>query len=140
MKLVNWLARLVLAGTFFYAGLVKAPASAEFAVSLAPFTFLPPEIITPLALVLPLTEIVFAILILFPFTARIGAAGILLLCAVFLTALGWALANDVVVDCACFGLDSTPTPGKMLAAMGRDAVLAVLATVVVFQPRRSSIR
>ena len=134
MTKVLWAVRLVLAGIFLYAGLIKASGSAQFALALAPFTIVPPAWITPLAQLLPLAEILAAVLILIPATKRLGATLILLLCLTFLAALTWALANGIIVDCACFGPESTPSAGKMTIAVVRDVVLAMLAGAVIFWP------
>jgi len=49
--------RVILAGIFLYSGLIKASASAQFAIALAPFTLVPETWIRPLSILLPLSEI-----------------------------------------------------------------------------------
>jgi putative oxidoreductase len=123
--------RVVLAAVFLYAGLIKALSSAEFAMALLPFTFVPENWIGPLARLLPISEVVAGLLVLPPWTSRFGAALILLLCAAFITALGWALANDIIVACSCFGNDEEPSRATMIAAIVRDVGLAAMAAVVL---------
>lgn len=133
MKLLLASLRLFLAAVFLYAGLVKASASAQFAIALIPFTFLPSSWIGPMAQGLPILEILGAILIVIPATKRFGAILLLALCLIFMAALGWALANDIIVACSCFGQDETPSAGKMIVALLRDAALATVALIVLFE-------
>ncbi len=130
--------RLVLAGIFLYSGLIKASSSAQFAITLAPFTFLPETWIRPLSILLPLCEIAGGLLILVSPTKRIGAGMIFVLCILFASVLGWALANGIIVSCSCFGRDEQPSAFKMALALGRDIVLAGLALAVIIIERRST--
>ena len=128
--------RVILSAVFLYAGLVKALSSAEFAVALLPFTFVPETWIGPIALLLPIVEVAAALLVLLPWTRRYGAGLILLLCAAFIIALGWAMANDIIVDCSCFGKDEEPSRAKMITAIVRDVGLAATAVVVLVVPAK----
>lgn len=131
MSKILLILRIVLAGVFLYAGAIKAISSAEFALAILPFTFFPENFIGLFAKVLPLAEIAGAILVLLPWTRRYGAGLILLLCLAFIVALGWALANDIIVACSCFGQDEEPSRGKMIGAIARDVVLAAMAGFVM---------
>ncbi len=42
-----------------------------------------------------------------------------LLCLLFIAVLGWALANGIIVSCACFGQDETPSAAKMAMSLIR---------------------
>lgn len=131
--------RVILAGVFLYAGAVKALSSAQFAIALIPFTLIPGGWLGAISQLLPLAEIAGGLLILPPRTARWGAALILFLCLAFITALGWALANDIIVACSCFGRDDTPSRSAMLIALVRDGFLAAMAgLVLLFPPRHAS--
>lgn len=125
--------RVVLGAVFLYAGVVKTSASAQFALTLVPFTFLPPVWLPGIALILPGIEIAAGLAILIRPTRRIGAALIFLLCLVFCIVLAWALANGIIVSCSCFGRDETPSAWKMMLALGRDVLLALAAGVVFFE-------
>jgi uncharacterized membrane protein YphA (DoxX/SURF4 family) len=135
--------RVILAGIFLYSGLIKASSSAQFAMALAPFTFLPEIWIGPLSVLLPLCEIVGGLLILVPPTKNIGAGVIFVLCLLFASVLGWALANGIIVSCSCFGEDDQPSAMKMALALGRDLLLTALALVVILETtstRHSGVR
>jgi uncharacterized membrane protein YphA (DoxX/SURF4 family) len=127
--------RIALAGLFFYAGVVKAGASQEFAIALLPFTFVPPEWTMPLALALSWMEILAAILLLLPRAFPLGAALVCALCLLFIGVLSWALWNGIIVSCGCFGADDSPSAWKMLLAIGRDILLLGAATTIFALPR-----
>ncbi len=134
MKLVFLGLRVFLGGLFLYAGLVKSTASAQFALALVPFTFIPAAWLGWLSLLLPVSEILSGLLVLLPPTRRLGALLILGLCAIFISALGWALANGIIISCACFGQDETPSAAKMVTALVRDVFIALAAAAVVAEP------
>ena len=139
MKRAAFAIRLILAGIFLYSGLIKASSSAQFAIALAPFTFLPENSLRPLSILLPLCELAGGALILIPRTKHLGAGVIFGLCVLFAIVLGWALANGIIVSCSCFGEDDEPSAIKMGIAFGRDLVLAGLAlSVFVLDPRKRS--
>jgi uncharacterized membrane protein YphA (DoxX/SURF4 family) len=127
--------RLFLAAVFFYSGLVKASGSAQFAIALAPFALIPETWIHPLSVLLPFAEIAGGALILVPQTKRSGACLVLALCLVFITALSWALANGIIVDCSCFGQEQRPSAAKMILALLRDIFLGMLALIVLIKDR-----
>jgi len=137
MRWVLLACRVILGAVFLYAGFWKATSSLQFLLALAPFTFVPAAWLGTIALVLPLVEILGGVLILIPLTARVGAGVLLALLLVFIVALGWALANGIIVACSCFGVDETPSAWKMALALGRDGLLAAMAVVVVLaKPKR----
>jgi thiol-disulfide isomerase/thioredoxin len=87
----------------------------------------PDLLVRPLALLLPLAELVVAAALLFASTRLAGAAGALALLAVFSTAIAVSLARGRTPDCHCFGqLHSAPASWKTLA---RNALLAGLGVV-----------
>jgi len=135
MKVVFPALRFLLAGLFLYAGLVKASASAQFALALVPFTIIPATWLGPIALILPLVEILGGLFLLLPSTKRIGAAVILALCIGFVTILAWALTQGIIVSCSCFGRDDAPSAYKMALTMARDVLLAAAALAIYFEDR-----
>jgi putative oxidoreductase len=130
-------ARLVLGGVFLYAGLVKMSASHAFALTIAPFAHLPGDWLRPVSYVLTATEILAGVLLFTPRVFPIGAAAALALSALYAGVVSWALANNIIVDCGCFGQDGTPSAAKMEFAVTRDIFLAALAvTVLLYRERR----
>ncbi|HEY5743064.1 MAG TPA: MauE/DoxX family redox-associated membrane protein [Terrimicrobiaceae bacterium] len=131
--------RWVLGTIFLYSGVIKASSSARFAIALAPFTLIPENWIQPLSMALPLCEVVAGVLLVLPPTRRLGGWLILGLCLVFILALGWALANGIIVSCSCFGEEDQPSVSKMILALIRDIILAGLAIIVLLErPSTSS--
>lgn len=134
MKRWKFAAALFLGGLFLYSGLIKAGAGRQFAIALAPFTILPENWLQPFAMGLAWAEVLAGTLVIVPFTRKIGAAAILGLCLLFIGVLSWALANGIIVDCACFGEGGAPSAGKMIAAIVRDILLAGLAAILIAKP------
>jgi uncharacterized membrane protein YphA (DoxX/SURF4 family) len=131
MKIAIWLARLLLAAVFLYAGFVKLGASERFAVTVAQFSILPPEWITGFAFALPWIEVAVGLALLTPWTARAGALAAAALLVVFLGALGWAWNQGVTTDCGCFG--DTPTSDSPALAMARDAALLAITLLLAWR-------
>jgi len=126
--------RVILALTFLYAGLIKAGASQQFAIGLMPFTFLPDNWIDPLAWTLPWVEVAAGILLLLPWTKKMGASLIIVLCIIFIVALSWALREDIIIACSCFGEeDEVPSALKMQLVIVRDIVMALAAGLIVWK-------
>ncbi len=133
------LIRFVLGGTFLFSGAIKAGASEEFALALAPFSILPESWIGPFAVTLAWTEIAAGLLILLPRVHRLGSALILCLTLLFIGALTWALTNGLIVSCGCFGGDGTPSAAAMQWAILRDVGIASAAALtLVFRPRTNT--
>jgi uncharacterized membrane protein YphA (DoxX/SURF4 family) len=136
VKRVALFIRLLLAGVFISSGLIKTSSSAQFAIALAPFTFIPETWLGPLSVLLPLCEVAGGALVLTPRTTRLGAGLMLGMCIIFATVLGWALTNGIIVSCSCFGEDDEPSAIKMGIALVRDLVLAGLALSLLVLDRK----
>lgn len=123
--------RIALGSVFLYAGGIKAMATESFALTLMPFTFVPPEAYDWIALLLPYTELLAGLFIIFGLP-RIGAAMILGLSVLFCYVIGWAISNQIIVSCGCFGTEDTaPSAEKMVWAMRRDVLLGAGAVVIL---------
>jgi peroxiredoxin len=97
-----------------------APSEADFDV--------PGRLIDSFVLLLPLAELAAATALVFPTTARWGAAGSLLLLALFVVGLTRVLRRGEAPDCHCFGqLHSKPASWTTVA---RNLVLAIPAAYV----------
>ena len=121
-KYVVLVASLAMAAIFIYAGIDKIHDQLQFADSIAAFAILPAVIINILALSLPPFEIACGLLMLGPWTRRIGALAITLLSAVFFTALASALLRGLTLDCGCFGVGA-PSRARMWLELVIDTVL-----------------
>jgi len=132
-KSLSWILRMVLAAVFLFAGLVKSTASEQFLVALAPFTFVPEALLSPISFWLPIGEVLIGLLLLIPQTHRFGAALALALLLVFIGVLAWALSQGIVVSCSCFGEDDEPSAWKMMVAILRDLIFAGMALWLILQ-------
>lgn len=131
MKWLVLAARLVLGGTFLYAGIAKIGDGRDFAIALGPFLNLPVGLLGPIAFALTVAEILSGILIIVPRAYPLGAAGVLILALLYAGVISWGVANGIIVDCGCFGREETPSVGKMDFAIVRDLVLAGVALMIL---------
>jgi uncharacterized membrane protein YphA (DoxX/SURF4 family)/peroxiredoxin len=121
------IARLCLAAVFLVAGVAKLADRPGTRQALANFD-VPAHLTDPFVLLLPLAELAAAIALMFPTTARWGAAGGLLLLALFVAGLTRVLRRGEAPDCHCFGqLHSKPASWMTVA---RNLVLAIPAAYV----------
>jgi methylamine dehydrogenase accessory protein MauD len=124
-------ARLVLAVVFALAGVAKLVDRAGTRSALADFG-LPPALTRPASVMLPAAELAVAGALVPASWARVGAAGSLLLLALFSAAIAVNLARGNTPDCHCFGqLHSAPI-GR--ATLRRNAALAALGALVLWRP------
>jgi len=121
-RYLNLAIGVVLAGVFIYAGVDKLRDPLQFADSVAAFRMLPYALVTPMAIGLPVLEVLTALMLLAPQSRRIGALAVVLMTAMFLAALGTALARGLTLDCGCFGAGAPSRP-RMWAELGLDLVL-----------------
>jgi uncharacterized membrane protein YphA (DoxX/SURF4 family)/peroxiredoxin len=121
------IARLGLAAVFIIAGVAKLADRSGTRQALVNFD-VPASFIDPFVLLLPLAELTMAIALVFPITARWGAAGSLVLLALFVAGLTRALRRGETPDCHCFGqLHSKPASWTTVA---RNLILALPASYV----------
>jgi uncharacterized membrane protein YphA (DoxX/SURF4 family) len=121
----RWLAlavRLVVGGTFVYAGAIKISDPLQLADSIAGFQVLPDAMVNPLALGLPPFEIATGMLLILGWMGRAAALGITTVTGVFLVAIVSALARGLTIDCGCFGAEA-PSRSRMWLDLGRDLAL-----------------
>ncbi len=120
-------ARPALAAAFFIAGAAKLADRTGTRQALVDFD-VPTRLAGPLMLLLPTGELMAAMALLFPTTARWGAAGSLVLLALFVAGLTRVLRHGEAPACHCFGqLHSKPASWITVA---RNLVLALPAAYV----------
>lgn len=129
-RTVLWVLRLILAGVFIYAGVLKFLDPASFSGSIATFQLIPEAWSNLVALSLPPFEVLIGILILTPFGVRSASFGVILLNLIFLVALFQGLIRGLPVDCGCFGSSGPSTPATVWLAIGRDLVFVAMAFAI----------
>ncbi len=120
-------ARLCLAAVFFIAGVAKLADRSGTRQALADFD-VPHRLAGPLLLLLPAAELAAATALVFPTTARWGAAGSLVLLALFVVGLTRVLRRGEAPDCHCFGQVHSKPASWMTVA--RNLALALPAAYV----------
>ena len=113
---------LAVAAIFIYAAIDKIRDPLQFADSIAAFAILPAVLINLLAIGLPPFEIACGLLLLGPWTRRVGALAVAALSVMFFTALASALLRGLTLDCGCFGVGAPSRP-RMWLELVLDAVL-----------------
>lgn len=121
--------RIVIGGTFVYAGVTKIANPQAFADSIVTFRILPENLINLLALSLPPFEIIAGGMLIVGFRTRAAAFALVVLTVVFALALSQALVRGLDVDCGCFG-GGKPSVWKTWAALGRDIALFLGAFLI----------
>ncbi len=130
------LLRLSLAGIFIYAGVVKLMNPQAFAHALAQFQLLPEGLLPGVALGLPVVELLAGLGLIFDL--RLSLTIILWMLLVFMVILGYAILNDLDIDCGCFTLAEISERTSVKAAFFRD-LLMVAAIFFMFWCRRLGI-
>src|SRR5215216_1300257 len=120
-------ARLILAAVFVVSGISKLFDLSGSQAAMRSFGV--PERLTRLGgIVLPITELVIAVLLIPVTTAKWGALLALILLVVFVAGISYSLSRGRKFDCHCFGQLTTSEIGT--PTLIRNAVLAVLAAFV----------
>jgi len=123
-------ARLILAAVFLVSGISKLFDLAGAQAAMRSFGV--PESMTRAGgILLPIAEIVIALLLLPVETAKWGALLALILLAVFIGSISYNLSQGRKFDCHCFGQLTTSEIGP--STLIRNAVLAVLAAFVLIE-------
>lgn len=135
--------RWVLAGVFVYSGVVKLADPSRFAEIIAGFGLLPDVLIFPLALLLPVIELVAGIGLVFALPGSLSAIALMLL--IFIAVLLYGIHLGLDIDCGCFGPEDPEQAYKGLkAALARDALMMAAVLFVYWNRvrtrRRSVVR
>ena len=120
---------VAIAAVFIYAGIDKIHDPLQFADNINGFAILPAVFINLMALGLPPFEIGCGLLLLTPWTRRVGALAVGVITAVFLIALASALLRGLTLDCGCFGVGAPSRP-RMWLELALDIVLFSSAAFV----------
>jgi putative oxidoreductase len=132
--MIPLVARLILAGVFISAGLLKVADPSLFASDIAHFHLLPYPAALAVSLYLPWLEIVAGVAVI---TGRFRAGALLILgilCVGFCAAIGSALVRGLDIECGCFGHGSAPLP--LFASLARGAVLGAAAIMLYRRERK----
>jgi len=128
-----WLYRLLrwsLGGIFIYSGIAKLIAPITFAVLIDAYGLVPEVLLMPVAVIVPLLEVLAGVGLLVDLRGSLAViAGLLLL---FVAILGFGIHMGLDVDCGCFGPEDPEAKAYhgLGAALYRDiAMLAAVAFI-----------
>ena len=115
------LCRLAVGGIFLYASLDKLAHPAAFAQAIYHYRILPPGLLHPVALLLPMTELILGLGLVLGVARRGSALLAAMLTTVFLAAIAVSLLRGLDISCGCFHTDGGHQVG--LSLLLRDLVL-----------------
>lgn len=136
-KTLTWLyhfLRLGLAGIFIYAGMLKLLAPRTFAHAIAQYDLVPEGLLPLIALGLPALEVAAGLGLILEIRGSLSIITFLLL--IFLIILGYAVLQNLDIDCGCFTADELDAQHNVKTAFRRD-LLMIGATVFLYRRRRS---
>ena len=127
--------RVVIGAIFIYAGFMKIQDPAAFAKAVDSYQMLPSVLVGLVAVILPMTEMVAGIALVFTKWSRESALLILVMLAVFLVGLSQASIRGLEISCGCFGEDEGVTESIGMAIV-RDLLMLVPTVWLVIRPSR----
>ncbi len=118
------IARVLLGCVFLVAGAAKLMAPRAFARVISGYNLLPEELLVPVAIGLPAIEFLAGLGLILNVRGSLKViAGLL---AMFLVILGYAISNNLEVDCGCFSPEEISAQNNLRLAVLRDiGLLAV---------------
>ena len=126
--------RLGLACIFIYAGFIKLLDPRAFAHAMAQYDLIPEGLLPLVAVGLPALELLAGLGLIFEIRGSLTLMAILLL--IFLVVLGYAVWQNLDIDCGCFTLDELDAADHVSTAFRRDLMM-IAATLYLYWRRRS---
>jgi uncharacterized membrane protein YphA (DoxX/SURF4 family) len=126
--------RLALAGVFIYAGLIKLLEPRAFAHAIAQYGLVPEGLLPLVAVGLPALELLAGLGLMLE--VRGSLTVIIILLFIFLAALGYAIRENLDIDCGCFTVAELEGIYSIKTAFWRD-VLMIGVTFFLSRRRRS---
>jgi putative oxidoreductase len=133
---VDWLLRFIVGGAFVFAGALKIADPAKFALDVANYRLLPPELINLVAILLPWIEMVAGLFVLASIWLRASALVLTCLTVMFLVVILSALARGLNIECGCFGTIGGRHVGLVNLAI--DATLFIFAALLFVRSKDCS--
>lgn len=122
---------------FLVAGGSKALGIQSFAVEIGAYRLVPTLLVQPLAIALPLFELLIGAYLLIGFLQRWSAVAAAVLLVIFIGAMALALARGLTLECGCI----SPALGVVIlretvgpTSIVRDALCLVLAVHLIIVP------
>jgi uncharacterized membrane protein YphA (DoxX/SURF4 family) len=123
--------RVAVGAVFIWAGALKIGHADVFAAQITAFGIVPHALIAPLALLLPVFEIVLGGYLIAGLYTRVAAVIAAIQLAIFAAAIASAVMRGLSLSCGCFGPgDKTVTSWPEVV---RDVAVAAVAVFVAWQ-------
>jgi uncharacterized membrane protein YphA (DoxX/SURF4 family) len=136
-KGLTWLyhfLRLALALIFIYAGGVKLLDPRAFAHAISQYDLVPEVVLPLIAIGLPALEVVAGLGLILEVRGSLTIITVLLL--VFLVILGYAVWQNLDIDCGCFTADELDAQHSVQTAFRRDLMMIGAALFLYWRRRR----
>ncbi len=134
-RIVSLIIRLLVGIVFIYAGSLKLMDPAAFAWNIYQYGLVPRNLINMVAIGLPALEVLAGIG--FILTVRGSTAAVAGLLIMFVLVLGYALFNDLNVDCGCFSAGELGPEGLKKAIVRDMIMIAGISFVYWFREERN---
>ena len=121
--------RIVLAFVFIYAGIEKIADPAGFSDSIHNYKILPLFTVNIFAIILPWTEFIAGLFLLFGIKVKENSFIISVLLAVFIIAIFISLLRGLNIDCGCFGTVNGSKVGAYKIV--EDLVLLIMGILLI---------
>lgn len=131
------LARLGLAAVWLVSGTLKVVDPAQTRIAVRAYEMLPLGLVAPVAMALPLVELMLGTLLLVGAFTRWAALASVALLAMLMLGVAQAWVRGLSIDCGCFGGGGAVAEGSAgyPQELARDAGLLVLAWWLLVRPR-----
>jgi uncharacterized membrane protein YphA (DoxX/SURF4 family) len=121
MTWIYHLLRLALAVIFIYAGIIKLFDPKAFAHAIAQYDLVPEGLLPLVAIGLPALEVLAGLGLILEVRGSLSIILILLL--IFLVILGYAVWENLDIDCGCFTVDELDAQRDVRTAFWRDLIM-----------------
>lgn len=128
--------RWLLAGLFLWAGAIKLSNPKAFARNIDAFGLIPEPLLPVVAIALPIAEILVGVAVLRGW--RGGLPGMAALLLLFMAVLGFAISQNLDVDCGCFSLAEQRQHTSVKTALIRDLLMLSGVIGLALLTRRGS--
>ncbi|MCX7929632.1 MAG: DoxX family membrane protein [Chlorobi bacterium] len=124
------LARIVVGGIFTMYAVDKIAVPADFALNIERYELLPLALVNLMAIILPWIELLVGVFLLVGVRLRANAILAVAMLAIFILAIGSAMARGLEINCGCSAHSETVGWGKII----EDALYLLLALRIVIKP------
>ena len=130
-------ARLVVGGTWLWAGLLKVGDQASSVTAVRAYQLLPYDLAETVGKVLPMLEVVLGAALILGLVTRVTGAASALLQVAFIIGISSVWARGISINCGCFG-DGGADPNAISHypwEIARDVGLFLASAYLVWRPR-----